>query len=355
MSTHLSSPNLNWPDTVGQPYFPNPSRWLDGPLWYPAGRRPRRFATCAAFLVLLATVSGRAQVARRAPSFERLASGTEYQLFRRDAAGHYVRRALAPAGGMSNAERAGQTLFFYLQYRTNRDSLLLDTRWQRPAPLLATLSATPPPASVAEALGALLPGDSAVFRFPSDTAVVRFVQAQRQPMPAFLPRYGASLRLTVVATQLLSPAQMRARAAARQAQDDAFIRAYLDQHQLMARAKKTAGGTWYVLAAPGRGPVPAVGQTVRIRHRGTLLATGAVFSATDRPGDPMVVFVLGQNKVIQGMEQAVAELPVGSKATLFIPSPLGYGEQGSVSHYPPYGLIPSNAPLGFEVEVVDVK
>jgi len=59
--------------------------------------------------------------------------------------------------------------------------------------------------------------------------------------------------------------------------------------------------------------------------------------------------VLGQGQVIQGWDQGVAMLPKGSKAVLYIPSPLGYGARGAGADIPP------NSVLRFEVEVTDIK
>ena len=86
-----------------------------------------------------------------------------------------------------------------------------------------------------------------------------------------------------------------------------------------------------------------------VRYRGTVLATGQEFDASAKHGNTPFDFVLGQGQVIAGWDQGVAMLPKGTKAVLYIPSPLGYGERGAGAD------IPANAVLRFEVEVVDVK
>lgn len=141
----------------------------------------------------------------------------------------------------------------------------------------------------------------------------------------------------------------KTRAVKQVAEDDAKIQAYLKAKNLTSQAKKTAGGTWYVISKRGTGAAPKPGQTVSVKYRGTVLETGKEFDSTAKHGDTPFDFVLGQGQVIQGWDQGIAALPKGSTATLFIPSALGYGERGAG------GDIPPNANLSFDVELVDVK
>jgi FKBP-type peptidyl-prolyl cis-trans isomerase FkpA len=296
-----------------------------------------------------------------APGFATLpGSTTQYQLFRRDAAGHYAPRALAPAGDTPYASRAGQVLLVYIEYRTDRDSVLMSSRRLRPEPVPVGLAPTTKPGSIEEAMGLLLPGDSAVFRFNADTAFTQM----RQAVPPFIKRSGNALRLTVAAKELVTMEQMQARQQAMMAEqqrtakahsakqlitDDTQIQAYLKKNKLNLQAKKTAGGTWYVITKRGTGAIPQKGQTVSVKYRGTILETGKEFDSTAKHGDTPFDFVLGQGQVIAGWDQGLAVLPKGSKATLYIPSSLGYGERGAG------GDIPPNAVLSFDVELVDIK
>ena len=242
----------------------------------------------------------------------------------------------------------------------------MSSRKLRPEPVPVGLAPSSKPGSIEEAMGLLLPGDSAVFRFNADTAFSQM----RQPVPPFIRRSGNALRLTVAAKELATMEQMQARqqemmakqqalmaeqqrtAKARGAKqlvaDDAQIQTYLKEKKLNLQAKKTPGGTWYVITKRGTGVVPQKGQTVSVKYRGTILATGKEFDSTAKHGDTPFEFVLGQGQVIPGWDQGLAVLPKGSKATLYIPSPLGYGERGAG------GDIPPNAVLSFDVELIDV-
>ncbi|WP_198172907.1 FKBP-type peptidyl-prolyl cis-trans isomerase [Hymenobacter ginkgonis] len=328
----------------------------------------RFFPFLLAAVALLPPTLAAAQVAPT-PGFERLPSGTEYQLFRRDAAGHYAPRPLNPPGDAPYASRQGQVLLINLQYRTDRDSVLMDTRQMqarqapagtKPQPVPVGLGPNPGKGTPEEAMSLLLPGDSAVFRFNADSL---FGKAG-QPIPPFIKRSGNGFRFVVAAKELLTADQMRARQQAMQAEqqrlakarsakqllkDDATIQAYIKKNKLTTKAKKTVGGTWYVITVRGKGVLPKKGQTVSVKYRGTVLATGKEFDSTAKHGDTPFDFVLGQGQVIQGWDQGIAALPKGSKAMLLIPSPLGYGERGAGAD------IPANAVLRFDVELTGIK
>ncbi|MFC7666056.1 hypothetical protein ACFQT0_00340 [Hymenobacter humi] len=197
--------------------------------------------------------------------FARLPTGTEYRLFRKDATGRYQPRALAPTDA-PYASRAGQVLTVYLEFRTGRDSVLMKSRQMLPTPQPIALPAQPERGSIEEALGLLLPGDSAVFRFPADTV---FAKTFRQPVPSFIRKSGNVMLVHASARELLTMAEMMARqekmqaelakqaqqkAVAQSAKDDAQIQAYLKKNKLVA--KKTAGGTYYIVTKPGKGLPP---------------------------------------------------------------------------------------------------
>ena len=290
--------------------------------------------------------------------FSRLPTGTEYRLFRKDAGGRYQPRALAPADA-PYASRAGQILTVFLEFRTGRDSVLMSSRQVQPTPQPVALPAQPVPGGLEEALGLLLPGDSAVFRFAADSI---FAKTFRQPVPPFVRKSGNTMLVLASARELLTMAEMTARqeklqaAAAKQAQlkavaqtakDVAIIQAYLKKNK--ATARKTPGGTYYIIKKTGTGPTAKAGQTVRVLYRGTVLTTGKEFDSSARHGNEPIAFTLGTGQVIPGWDQGIAMLTKGSKAVLLIPSPLAYGTRGAG------GDIPPNAVLRFEVELVDFK
>ena len=101
----------------------------------------------------------------------------------------------------------------------------------------------------------------------------------------------------------------------------------------------------------GTGPSPKPGQTCVMDYTGWLWVDGAkgkkFDSSVDR-GTPFE-FPIGQGRVIKGWDEGVSTMKVGGKRTLLIPPQLGYGSRGAG------GVIPPNATLLFEVELIAVK
>ena len=99
--------------------------------------------------------------------------------------------------------------------------------------------------------------------------------------------------------------------------------------------------------SPGAGPNPKAGQVVKVHYTGRLTDGKKFDSSVDRK-EPFE-FVLGQGQVIAGWDQGLAQMQKGEKVVLTIPPEMGYGPQG----YP--GVIPPNATLVFEVELLDFR
>jgi len=101
----------------------------------------------------------------------------------------------------------------------------------------------------------------------------------------------------------------------------------------------------------GTGASPKTGQTCVMHYTGWLYQNGQkgkkFDSSLDR-GEPFE-FKIGTRQVIAGWDQGVSTMKVGGKRTLIIPPELGYGARGAG------GVIPPNATLMFEVELLDVK
>jgi FKBP-type peptidyl-prolyl cis-trans isomerase len=97
----------------------------------------------------------------------------------------------------------------------------------------------------------------------------------------------------------------------------------------------------------GTGVEAVAGKEVSVHYTGTLTDGKKFDSSVDR-GTPFK-FKLGAGQVIQGWDKGVAGMKVGGKRKLTIPPQMGYGEQGAG------GVIPPNATLLFDVELLDVK
>ncbi|MBI5962237.1 MAG: FKBP-type peptidyl-prolyl cis-trans isomerase [Chloroflexi bacterium] len=110
---------------------------------------------------------------------------------------------------------------------------------------------------------------------------------------------------------------------------------------------KTASGLEYVEIEAGNGAQAKAGDTVRVHYTGKFL-DGKVFDSSISRGEPLE-FPLGKGRVIRGWDEGIALMKVGGKATLTIPPQLAYGESGAG------GVIPPNATLVFDVELVGIK
>ena len=97
----------------------------------------------------------------------------------------------------------------------------------------------------------------------------------------------------------------------------------------------------------GTGAVATAGKTAVVHYTGWLL-DGTKFDSSRDRNQPFS-FPLGAGQVIKGWDEGVAGMKVGGKRTLIVPPALGYGARGAG------GVIPPNATLKFEVELLDVR
>ena len=112
-------------------------------------------------------------------------------------------------------------------------------------------------------------------------------------------------------------------------------------------AKVTSSGLAYKIIKKGTGAKAEAGKTVSVHYTGKL-SNGTKFDSSYDRNQP-IEFELGRGRVIKGWDEGISLLNVGSKATFIIPPDLGYGARGAG------GVIPPNATLIFDVELVEVK
>jgi peptidylprolyl isomerase len=143
------------------------------------------------------------------------------------------------------------------------------------------------------------------------------------------PRFGRRAALAMLAAPLATP----------------FLAAIAAAQE--AKMTTTASGLSYQDVTVGTGPSPKPGQTCTVHYTGTL-DDGTKFDSSRDRGQPFS-FTIGKGQVIKGWDEGVSTMKVGGRRTLVIPPQLGYGARGAG------GVIPPNATLHFDVELLGVK
>ena len=115
-----------------------------------------------------------------------------------------------------------------------------------------------------------------------------------------------------------------------------------------SRVHKLASGLVYEDIVIGQGTMAETGSTVTVHYTGRLM-DGTQFDSSLNRGVPYTL-QLGAGRVIQGWEQGIKGMRPGGKRRLTIPPDLGYGASGYGG-----GVIPPNATLDFDIELLEVK
>lgn len=144
-------------------------------------------------------------------------------------------------------------------------------------------------------------------------------------------------------------AKKAAKAEARAAKADAKADTKSDTKSNKGASKviTTPSGLQYIDTQEGTGPSPQKGKQVTVHYTGTLASNGQKFDSSLDRHEPFS-FVIGVGMVIPGWDEGVMSMKVGGKRKLMIPSKLGYGARGAG------GVIPPNADLNFDVELLSV-
>lgn len=251
----------------------------------------------------------------------------------------------------------GEYIYFHYQVR-NGDSVYYSSRVLGPdetpfmqIPLNPDPNRDVPPPE--EVLGLMSVGDSATFEIRLDTLPEKpqgFENADVILYDVVAVEIKTQEEYNEIVDKLREEAAVR-----RQAAQERFSEvekmvtetaANYRNDKLNDQLQSTDSGLKYIIHEEGTGEQAGAGKVVDVQYYG-MLTDGTMFDNSFQRGDPFQ-FRLGIGQVIPGWDEGIALLKEGAKATLFIPSDLGYGPQGS-------GPIPPDSELIFYVELEKVQ
>ncbi|MEI6576085.1 MAG: FKBP-type peptidyl-prolyl cis-trans isomerase [Bacteroidota bacterium] len=235
---------------------------------------------------------------------------------------------------------------------TNKDTIFFDSR-KSSTPYIFPVLESVYKGDIYEGIRMMRVGDSICFTVSADSLFLKSFRSKMLP-PYVKPGSMVNVYMTMKkiqkrdAFQKEMQAKMEAdskKANAARSQEDSLMKIYLKANKISTAP--LASGLIFVEKVKGTGAKAEAGKSVSVHYTGRLLNGTKFDSSLDR-GQP-ISFELGKGMVIPGWDEGIAKMSKGGKATLIIPSKLGYGERGSGS------LIPAYSTLVFDVELVDVK
>jgi len=189
--------------------------------------------------------------------------------------------------------------------------------------------------------------DSASFVVSADSFYMKTQKAKELP-PFIKP--GDFLVVEMKMVDIKTKAELDANQKQQQAEvaklsegEKPMMEKYLADNKITV--KPTASGLIYIETVKGKGVLAKAGDEVTVQYKGTTLDGKEFDSSYGRP-EPFK-FIVGQQQVIAGWDEALQLMAKGGKAKLVLPSSIAYGPRGA-------GPIPPFSPLVFEVELVNI-
>lgn len=243
--------------------------------------------------------------------------------------------------GRGKRIRKGDYVYLRTQLFTADDSLVFDSDNFHVGPVEIRLN-TESSGPLEKGLFTLRGGDSAVIFFPAtrmyDSIVPDFVRS------GLWMKYR--IRVFRALDSITRSREYEMRKKRQLHLEDSLIVSFMMQHE-MRSPFRTPSGVMIQWHSHGRGIVPDTGDYISLHYRGKLM-NGEVFDDSYSRKEPFR-YVVGRQRLIPGWEDAISYLAEGDSATVFIPSPLGYGENGSGWSIPP------DAVLVFDMKILETS
>lgn len=253
-------------------------------------------------------------------------------------------------GDGSRKPLEGEFLVLKMAYRTERDSVFIDTySSSHDGRITVPFTRAPFLGSFEEGIALLNEGDSATFIVSGDSL---FRKVFRVPMPFFV-KEGGAVKVDVKLEKILNAAEYakkveaeKALAEDRDIEEQKLLMSYVqEQHTGLSPLDN---GIYYVPLKEGSGNVPERGKNVVVSYKGYFL-NGKMFEST-QAGSPFEFTIGQQGQVLKGIELGICLMKEGGKAKFILPSQLAYGAPGSST-----GIVPPYTSLVYEVELHKVK
>jgi FKBP-type peptidyl-prolyl cis-trans isomerase FkpA len=253
---------------------------------------------------------------------------------------------LFPGGIAGVKAKTGDMITMHIKVKAGDSTLFDSYALNEGKPVPAQIAKPQYNGDIMEVLTMLAAGDSAVFVVHQDS-VMR--NGMKPPYLKPADKVNYFVKMVTIKDEAAYKAEQAIENEKAMSAENKLIDDYIAKKGLK-KVQKTVSGLRYIITDYGKGETAKPGVKATMNYTGKFL--------DDKPFDSNVLpefnhvspfeFTLGQGQVIKGWDEGIQLLNKGSKATLIIPSPLGYGSRDS-------GPIKANSVLVFDVELVDFK
>lgn len=235
----------------------------------------------------------------------------------------------------------GDIITVNMSYQTD-DTVFFDSKTM-PEPMKMRMDKSVHEGDIYEGIYLMHKGDSATFACNTDSVFIKLFRQKQTPAQYDSVDYiYFNVKLLDVKSQEELNAELEAEAKKNQEKESEVLAKYLQDNNITQQPNES--GLIVIKTKETKGKSPKVGDKVKVHYTGYLLDGTKFDSSVDR-GQPFE-FELGKGRVIKGWDEGIGLLKVGEKATLIIPSSIGYGARGAGA------MIPAFSTLKFDVELI---
>lgn len=241
--------------------------------------------------------------------------------------------------------KTGDLLVLNMQYFTDYDSLLFDTKEIPGVFRMQMKDISNVKGTIDEAFSMMHQGDSATFLIDAN---IFYNQSREMEAPAFI-KPNSKLKFNIKLVKIENYNSFKNDRLEHQnselKDEDRILKDYLKRANITV--EPTPSGLYYIETRKGNGKKPKTGNPVHVHYTGTFI-DGKVFDTSLTRNEPFK-FIYDFKQVISGLDEGVSKMTEGGKATIIIPSKLAYKDVGYKDLIPPYTT------LIFEIELLKVE